>query len=192
MTEQQDFQSLDELFRSTFNNLPDSPSPAGWDQPSDQVWTQVEKAIPAKTGWTPAQTLASGLVVVAIALTAYWLLRPVSDVRQDQPLPSQEIPAPAPAQEASPLSPATAEVPVAQPSAAKPVLAPASHKSALSPQLPVLEQTTDRAQLIQEAAPLPGTNPTASPNTTELLKREIWSRPAPYIPTVLEKQLNKQ
>ncbi|MBK8556222.1 MAG: hypothetical protein IPL65_10855 [Lewinellaceae bacterium] len=119
MTEQQDFQSLDELFRSTFNNLPDSPSPAGWDQPSDKVWTQVEKAIPAKTGWTPAQTLASGLVVVAIALTAYWLLRPVSDVRQDQPLPSQEIPAPAPAQEASPLSPATAEVPVAQPKCSK-------------------------------------------------------------------------
>ena len=65
MTEPQDFESLDELFRKTFDGLPENASPSGWDRHSDRVWQHVQTSIqPPRSGWsTKAITLVSALAV---------------------------------------------------------------------------------------------------------------------------------
>lgn len=66
MTEQKDFESLDELFRKTFDNMPDTPAKSGWDTPSERVWQHVQREIrPPQSGWS-TQTVA---LIAAFAVT---------------------------------------------------------------------------------------------------------------------------
>jgi hypothetical protein len=75
MTDPKEFESLDELFRKTFDNLPDTPAKSGWDTPSERVWQHVQTQIkPPKSGWS-AQTLtliAAFAVTIAVGLYLFF------------------------------------------------------------------------------------------------------------------------
>lgn len=89
MTEQKEFESLDELFRKTFDNLPDAPAHSGWDTPSEKVWDHVRANIaPPKTGWSMQSLTLIAAFAVTLTVGLYLLLN-----RPDQP----KSPAAAPA-----------------------------------------------------------------------------------------------
>lgn len=70
MAQNQDFNSLDELFKKTFDNLPDAPSTNGWDVPSEKVWQGVRQnfSAPASSGFSKILAAAAVLAVVAAAV----------------------------------------------------------------------------------------------------------------------------
>jgi len=66
MADIKEFESLDELFRKTFDNLPETPAQSGWDAPSERVWQHVQSQIkPPRSGWS-AQTIS---LIAAFAVT---------------------------------------------------------------------------------------------------------------------------
>jgi len=66
MADTKEFESLDELFRKTFDNLPETPAQSGWDAPSERVWQHVQSQIkPPRSGWS-AQTIS---LIAAFAVT---------------------------------------------------------------------------------------------------------------------------
>ncbi len=66
MTDPKEFETLDQLFRKTFDDLPDTPAASGWDTPSGRVWQHVQSQIkPPRSGWS-AQTIA---LLAAFAVT---------------------------------------------------------------------------------------------------------------------------
>ena len=167
----QEYQSLDELFRKTFDNLPDSPAPSGWDTPSERVWSHVQTNIQApKTGWT---LQAIGLVsAFAVTLAVGLYLYTVRQVGvQPIPLP------PAVSVEAPTRTEPTAIDPTAvQPEpmpTAKPSIKPQSSKPkpAQSPAANSAEENAAAKRSMPKAAPLPGTKP-VSPNSTERQRSE--------------------
>ena len=91
MTEQKEFESLDELFRKTFDNLPDAPAHSGWDTPSEKVWDHVRANIaPPKTGWSMQSLTLIAAFAVTLTVGLYLLLN-----RPDQPKSPAAAPAPA-------------------------------------------------------------------------------------------------
>ena len=53
MADNKEFSSIDEVFRKTFSDLPETPSASGWDTPSEHVWQQVQTGISSRhTGWS--------------------------------------------------------------------------------------------------------------------------------------------
>lgn len=91
MTEQKEFESLDELFRKTFDNLPDAPAPSGWDTPSEKVWDHVRANIaPPKTGWSTQSLTLIAAFAVTLTVGLYLLLN-----RPDQPESPVAAPTPA-------------------------------------------------------------------------------------------------
>ena len=79
MTEQKEFESLDDLFRKTFDNLPEKPGSSGWDTPSELVWQHVQKQIkPPKSGWSTQTLTLVAAFAVTLTVGLYFLLnRPV-------------------------------------------------------------------------------------------------------------------
>ena len=66
MTDPKEFESIDDLFKKSFDNLPDTPAASGWDLPSEKVWQHVQTQIkPPRTGWS-TQTIA---LIAAFAVT---------------------------------------------------------------------------------------------------------------------------
>jgi hypothetical protein len=106
MTDQEkEFESIDDLFRRSFDNLPVSPDPNGWDSPSAQVWTQVQDRIKTpKSEWSAQQLWMISAFAVAVAVALYWAF--VAG-RTELPKPA-ETPAAQPALE----TPATPDAPV--------------------------------------------------------------------------------
>jgi hypothetical protein len=104
MTDQEkEFESIDDLFRRSFDNLPVSADPNGWDSPSTQVWAQVERRIKTpKSGWSTQQRLMVSAFAVAVAIALYWAFAPD---RTEMPKPAEtpieqpafETPTPSPA-----------------------------------------------------------------------------------------------
>ncbi|MEQ1746467.1 MAG: hypothetical protein ABMA02_13640 [Saprospiraceae bacterium] len=192
MEDPQEYKSLDDLFRKTFEDLPDRPAPSGWDTPSPRVWEQVQTKIqPPKAGWTaPSLLLVAGMAVVLL-LGLYWALS-----RPNQPA-ADTLPAVT-------ESPTLAAEPTNQNQIAVPELtasAPATHSPATpapnrrrefssqpaSPQMPDSETTPRRSA---GSLPLPGT--AQAPNTTirrqmEELRHAPWAQPLRPLPNVLKK-----
>lgn len=191
MAKQEEFNSLDELFRKTFDDLPESPSTADWDQPGDRVWQHVQARIkPGRQGWTNNQILLAAAAAVAIALALYFAFArpkpapadpaPVLPASSEQALTPPRQPetlATVPAPESAPESaPAQPRKPVyRQPSSPKTLLPPAEDKPATAP-ASAPTQTPPANTPGQRPAPtgsalLPGSNP-APPNTTELRRNQ--------------------
>ncbi len=208
MTEQQDFQSLDELFRNTFNNLPETPAPNGWDMPSEQVWTQVQQAIPVKKpgGWSTLNTLiVAGAITVAAGLW-YVLSRPPAPEIQPAVVPAMEAPV-----QSSPEVPAPVQK-SATPGVSTPATTAKSRhilpkiKTGTNPKVqPAVTVPTpetgrvpfnndqirrpDPVNTRSEATPLPGTKPAKEArNNSELL----WQTPIAPLPTVIERNAAKK
>ena len=167
----QEYQSLDELFRKTFDNLPESPAPSGWDAPSERVWSHVQTNIQApKTGWT---LQAIGLVSAFAVTLAVGLYLYTARQAEVQPLPPVAAPVEVPTRMEPPADDPAAAQPTPEP-VAKPSIKPQSSKPKPT-QSPAAnsaqENAADAKQSLPKAAPLPGTKP-VSPNSTERQRSE--------------------
>ena len=96
MTEpQHDFNSLDDLFRKTFQNLPETPAPNGWDAPSDKVWQHVQQNMPRPASrWTVKTIglLSAFAVVLAVGLYMLSQPKPAAPVLMPQPSSPMVVP----------------------------------------------------------------------------------------------------
>ena len=203
MADPQEFNSLDELFRKTFDDLPDTPAPSGWDKPSARVWDQVQVRLkPPKGGWSSKTILLIGGMAALLMLGLYWALTRQEVLEPGALTPVVVVdPAPAPEQPATASKPSlpdeevsTAQVPVRAPhrrqaTAPGPATPSPSSEPAITP-----ERETEEPIRIRPAGspPLPGTNP-VSPNTTirrqmEALHYAPWAKPLAPLPTILESQ----
>jgi hypothetical protein len=184
MADTKDFESLDELFRKTFDNLPDTPAKSGWDTPSERVWQHVQAQIkPPKSGWSVQTITLLAAFAVVLTVGLYLLLnRPAVT----------ETPAPTP----PPVAETTGQQPVGiqeqiaekQPATIEKTSSPA--KILKKKQATNLPATTSETPLKEEieAAKAAQTDSSAekpakpsgkkppSPNTTERLKAELAQR----------------
>jgi len=190
MTEPQDFNSLDELFRKTFDNLPETPAPSGWDRPSDRVWQHVQATVkPPRSGWsTKAITLVSALAVtVAIGLYLF-VIRPVQPAETTTPAEQAVMTAP------------TVETPVetvaAMPAPEQALVQKQTTAPAIQPQqkqklsAPNTRETEPAAsQRPTGSIPLPGSK-SAPPNTTVEYMELLWKTPLEPLP-VLPKSIDR-
>lgn len=198
MAEQKEFESLDELFRKTFDNLPDTPAKSGWDAPSERVWQHVQEQIkPPKSGWS-TQTIAL-LAAFAVTLTVglYLLLnrpvQPETPAATQSPVVAETAEQPS---EVSPMAKTTEDLAVAQSETLSP--AKSSGKQVLSGKETILEKEpkTEAAETTLEDSVFDETQkPSAkkappSPNTkkrreAELAQRaeEAWKTPLQPLPS---------
>lgn len=209
MTDPKEFNSLDELFRKTFDDLPDTPAPSGWDTPSPQVWDEVRVRLkPPRSGWsTQALMLVSGLAVVLL-LGLYWVLsrpeKPVEEIPQTTGQPAATVETPA-AQPETANIPAQEKVeravaPAITTTAPAPALQRTTNEETRSPESPAHQPAPNTTERQTEehpgrarptgSAPLPGSSP-VSPNTTvrrqaEAWRSAPWAKPLAPLPTILE------
>ncbi|MFN0014051.1 MAG: hypothetical protein ACKVU2_05830 [Saprospiraceae bacterium] len=191
MEDPQEYKSLDDLFRKTFEDLPDRSAPSGWDTPSTRVWEQVQANIqPPKSGWTAQSLLLVAGMAVVLLLGLY-----LAFSGPDQP-DADTLPAVTEQPAVAAESASRTQVAVPQPT----VSAPASRTSnpaqnrrqesssqPATPQLPDLETSPRRPA---GSLPLPGT--VQAPNTTirrqmEELRNAPWAQPLRPLPNVLNK-----
>lgn len=204
MSDPKEFNSIDELFRKTFEDLPSTPAASGWDTPAPRVWEEVQVRLkPPHGGWSTQAILLVGSLAVALMLGLYWAVvrqekadttgLPSSGTALNTPFhPNQNAESHAVAPIAS-VQPETRPVP-ANTERPKRALMPAP-----TPVLPVEPRESPTAHSEEEtphhrvggSAPLPGTKP-ALPNTTvrrraEQWRSAPWAQPLKPLPTVLEK-----
>jgi type IV secretory pathway VirB10-like protein len=184
MADTKDFESLDELFRKTLDNLPDTPAKSGWDTPSERVWQHVQTQIkPPKSGWS-IQTL-SLLTAFAVTLTVglYLLLsRPATAEKPaatpqptaettEQPVASVQGQIVETQTTLSETTPSPAKILKKKPAVANPPATtsetPRNEKE--------MEAETAKTQSADSSAKSSGKKP-PSPNTTERLKAELAKR----------------
>lgn len=213
MADPQEFNSLDELFRKTFDDLPDTAATSGWDTPSPRVWDQVQVRLkPPRSGWSTQTILLVSSLAITLMLGLYWAL---STPDQPAAIPSianseQSVAATAP--ENSPVVDTPAEAPEgaapdtrstgtatekrrnpSRQSAPKPSSVPPAETT-----LPTAPNSTERNSeepgrlRPSGSVPLPGSRP-ASPNTTVLRQAEQWrgapwAKPLAPLPSTLESQ----
>lgn len=192
MTEPQDFESLDELFRKTFDGLPENASPSGWDRPSDRVWQHVQSTIqPPKSGWsTKAITLVSALAVTIVVGLYLFVSRSSSPVETPvtQEVSVVNIPTPAATPAVAESTKSSAEIT----SPTRPASIVPSRPKRLTPVLPFEKPVIDRPapQRPMGSAPLPGSQDDA-PNTTILNQGRMWQTPLQPLP-VLPDRVDRQ
>ena len=170
MAGKKEFEPLDELFRKTFQDLPNTPTPSGWDVPSPRVWQRVQSEIkPASTGWGVQSwaLLAAAAIIVAIGL--YFAFG------RTAPTP---LPMPALKDQPATLSPAAATTPtevvpavpvekVSTKSRSK--VRSSATETRTSPAVNSSTPRGEESRSQRNATPLPGTKP-AAPNSTERKK----------------------
>lgn len=162
MTDPQASNPIDDLYRKTFENLPETPASNGWDAPSDRVWQNIQGNIkPVKKTWgVQSLVLLAGLALLITAAT-YWLSRP-SVPTQAQPQVPEMTPVQKPVVSPSPV--ATPAVPEMNPDT------PSKPKTKVNPS----GQTTPKpAKAVDSGAqPLPGSKNVLPPNSTEADKNK--------------------
>lgn len=168
MTEQQAKNPLDELFRKTFESLPDSPAASGWDTPSERVWHQVQSNIQTpQKGWGIQSLLLFAAIAATLAVGLFWMFGKPA-----------EKPAPAPAvtpMEQPAITPASTVVPDSQPVESAPKSSSGGSLNKASQNKPVPGQSLEGAAhkaSENSAQPLPGSKTTLPPNTLEAQKNK--------------------
>lgn len=199
MDDPQEYKSLDELFRKTFEELPDTPSATGWDVPATAVWEKVQTQIkPPRSGWSGKSILVIASFAVALSLGLYWALsRPETPetpaaIARDQPAVAVvETPA------TNPETPAEIQIPEQTTTPERVVHSRRQSTNALRNGAPAANTTQameeGALQRPSGSAPLPGTKP-ASPNTTirrqaEAWRSAPWAQPLALLPTYLQSQV---
>lgn len=191
MTDPKDFESLDDLFRKTFEKLPETPSKSGWDVPSERVWQHVQSQIkPPRSGWS-AQTITL-LAAFAVTLTIGLYLLLATPEKQESP--ASETPEVAgttemPVTERESVPEATATSAAADKTPLTPVKTSKQkqEKSAWSPS-PEKEGGAIRSEVLsaENESAKPSGKRTVSPNTTERRKAELARRAEAAWKTPLE------
>lgn len=164
MTEQQANNPIDNLFRETFENLPDTPAASGWDQPSDRVWQNIQSNIqPAPKTWgMKAWVLLAG-AALTLAAGIYWIVAtPDSSVIPASTPPQNEQTVETPAA-ATPETTQTTTVQEAKPGNTGKQPAKSVSKPGNTVTKPGQPEKTG-------AQPLPGSKTTLPPNSTEAQK----------------------
>ena len=196
MTEQKEFESLDELFRKTFDNLPETPAKSGWDTPSERVWQHVQEQIkPPQSGWSPQTLTLIAAFVVTLTVGLYLFLN-----RPTQPETPAAVPPPVVAEMAEQPASNTGTqeqlnvTPVVAPESSGSVVpAKTSKKKSSGAEQPLPENNTESeaAEVNQtdSSKEKPAEQKRKVPNTTlrlkaELAKRaeEAWGKPLDPLP----------
>jgi len=194
MTEQKEFESLDELFKKSFDNLPATPASSGWDSPSERVWQHVQKQIkPPQSGWSTQTLTLIAAFAVTVTVGLYLLLnRPESPAT-----PAIETPAATTVESPEqPAQPVQEELASTQTATTEPLVSPV--KTAKRKTVETQKSGTEK-RLEPKAAKLetadssteerPAVQKRKAPNTTlklkaELAKRaeEAWKKPLMPLP----------
>lgn len=200
MEDPQEYKSLDQLFRKTFEELPETPAASGWDVPSPRVWEQVQANIATpKGGWTTQSLLLLSGLAVVLLLGLYWALsRPdlPESVKTEQPAAGVEA-GPAVALPAESTEKETVANPVAETTTKQqPSFTPAGYPEKnpqpeeIQPAEPVLEDD-HHSRKPAGSAPIPGS--AQAPNTTirrqmEAWRTAPWAQPLEPLPNILKLQ----
>ncbi|MFN0035459.1 MAG: hypothetical protein ACKVUS_10335 [Saprospiraceae bacterium] len=171
MTEQQAQSPLDDLFRKTFENLPESPAESGWDTPSDRVWQHVQSNIQQpRKGWGAQSLALFAAFAVTLAIGLYWMFfRPAEKPATTPSTTPTEQPAAVPSASEAPIENVENQV-VSPP---KPSTGTRTEKE--TPSKPAPHNSTEEQQAKpgnNAAQPLPGSKPTLPPNSTEAQKKK--------------------
>lgn len=196
MTEPQDFESLDELFRKTFDQLPENAAPSGWDRPSDRVWQHIQTTVqPPSSGWSAkAITLVSALAVTIVVGLYLFVTRPVPVV--EMPAQPEQTVAAAPV---VPQPAAAPEVIVPTPSPVTATNAPRHHTTVrqIRPASSTVSTPAPAVTVVPQrpagSLPIPGSD-AISPNTTVDRQRLEDLRmdplqPLPVLPEKIDRQI---
>lgn len=165
MTEQKAQDPIDDLFRKTFENLPDTPANSGWDSPSERVWQRVESNIRAsKKGWGIQSVALFAAFAVSLAVGLFWLFSDAAEKAADP------VPATTPTEQPV-ATPNASDMPAASESASP----TAQPQQPSSPNKPGKTQPRNSAEeqakpANNAAQPLPGSKPTLPPNSIEAQK----------------------
>lgn len=187
MTDPKEFESLDNLFRKTFEKLPETPSKSGWDVPSERVWQHVQSQIkPPRTGWSAQTVTLLAAFAVTLAVGLYLLF--ARSEKQESPAPET------PAVAVKPEMP----VPEKEPAAAITATPVPAEKSPLTPlrsskqkQEKTARSRENDGEKVRSEAPgaenaQPSGKKTVSPNTMERRKAELARRAEKAWKTPLE------
>jgi hypothetical protein len=92
MSNNKEFESIDELFRKTFNDLPESPASSGWDVPSDRVWQTVQTGIQTRhVGWSMTRKMIALAAISVVVATGVFLAMNTNNTTQQAPAPQPTI-----------------------------------------------------------------------------------------------------
>ncbi len=194
MTEPQEFDSIDELFRQTFKDMPETPAPNGWDAPSERVWEHVSAHMPTpKQGWTWRTWSMAGALVVVLALGLYWTYTSQLNTEPTYPAPVE-----APVQQQPTATPADVDANGAASANIEITNAPAvvSPRSArgsarTNPVAPNHATSASAGDTVSEDPSVTQQRP-AYPNNAERRRaeelRKRWNTAIPPLPTVTEKE----
>ena len=92
MSNNKEFESIDELFRKTFNDLPESPAGSGWDVPSDRVWQTVQTGIQTRhVGWSMTRKMIALAAISVVVATGVFLAMNTNSTTQQVPAPQPTI-----------------------------------------------------------------------------------------------------
>lgn len=103
MNTQRDANPIDDLFRQSFEALPDAPSASGWDAPSEQVWQGIQTQMkPLSGAGFPKAWLLGVAAIACLTAGAWWFTRtptpanssnaPVEHVPTASPTPTNTTP----------------------------------------------------------------------------------------------------
>lgn len=168
MTEQQANSPIDDLFRKTLENLPNTPAESGWDTPSDRVWQHVQANIAQpRSGWGTQSLLLLAAILFTIAGGLYWMFSGPGKTPAVSPSVAPiEQPVLTPAAPTENISSQNIEAP-------KPATGSNAVKEPNSKPKP--RNSTEENQVkpdVQGAQPLPGSKQTLPPNSTEAQKKK--------------------
>lgn len=95
MPEQQNFEQIDSIFRNAFQEMPETPAPNGWDQPSKKVWQGIESNLrPRVINRFPAQLIFLVSSAAVLSALAWYLSSKQPQVPAAVPnsIPSETVP----------------------------------------------------------------------------------------------------
>lgn len=170
MTEKQAPSPIDELFRKTFENLPDAPDASGWDTPSEKVWKNVQANIQKpRSGWGVQSIIALGALALILAAGLYWMLSKPNDEPTD-PNTNQTIEQPSTLPSDVETTTGTVEdQPISEPKSS--TGKPKENNGTAKPPSTNEGQSTEKPGG-NAAQPLPGSKTSLPPNSTEAQKRK--------------------
>jgi hypothetical protein len=168
MTEQQANSPIDDLFRKTLENLPDTPAESGWDTPSDRVWQHVQANMTQpSSGWGAKSLVLLAAILITIFGGLYWMFSgPAKNPTVAPSITPIEQPV---------LAPSAPTEQVGNQNIEAPKTATGSNAVKETSPKPKPRNSTEENQAkpdVQGAQPLPGSKQTLPPNSTEAQKKK--------------------
>jgi hypothetical protein len=168
MTEQQANSPIDDLFRKTLENLPDTPAESGWDTPSDRVWQHVQANMTQhNSGWSTKSLVLLTAILITIFGGLYWMF--------SGPAKTPTVaPSVAPIEQPV-LAPVAPTEQVGNQNIEAPKSSTGSNAVKETSPKPKPRNSTEENQAkpnVNGAQPLPGSKQTLPPNSTEAQKKK--------------------